>query len=828
MVKAFLSHSSKNKGFVGEVARRLGEASVEYDAMTFEAGAKTLDEITRGVEDSILFVFFISNESLNSEWVKRELLTAEMSILDGSKRFLPILIDNSISYDDPRIPEWMQLEYNIKYVSKVSYCTRLIIDALRVASWNLYSHFSVVGSTYVGRNEQISILEQRLGDIDRRKPLCCFVCGLPTIGRRSFFMHVLLKTRGVKYGYKPRVINLNYRNSIEDFIVHLYGLGSTSYSQENLNALGTMSMDDKIHFAANLLLELLTAKEALIIDDYNCIVSRKGELAVWFDEIIKIVGKSIGKLRVCVASRTNVRNRDIRYRDEYFSISIDELEFSERALLLETLLEEEDLELSKEECQSISNVLTGYPEQVKYAVAVVKECGYPYVEAHLNEIVDFSKERIENLLRDFEEKGNLRIQFLKLLSMAETLSLGLLEDVFGKEKGRGLGEIIEHFANNFVISYVDSSKEYIRLNDSIKDYIQRLDIKLESSYLENLNIHIRKAVENYALAESDPSDFIFSLKEALKKNEELPSGLLIPSHYANAMRELYNYDKKYDTVIRLAKRILQNEDSLDARIIAEIRWWQCMSMARKGHSEFLSEVQYFSGSDYNFLMGFYYRLKGFNVEAINQLEKALRERSNFNQAQRELVQAYINTERYDDASDYAEECYMREPTNPYFIQSYLSCLIHLDGNKNRSLIEQLLSELKERKGEKAAEMYLTSNAYYCAFVKQDINEALDYVQAAINKYPNNKYPYLAQLEIMEKFNIPLPQLQVAVDNIERNFEDKHDIYSRVQFICAKCVVLARSKSRYSALIYMQEKMKSSRFSSRVIEDIKRKVEIYGL
>ena len=78
MIKAFLSHSSTDKeNYVRIVAKKLGKQNIHYDEFTFEEGEKTITEIFKGIDQSELFVFFISNESLNSAWVKKEIFTAK-------------------------------------------------------------------------------------------------------------------------------------------------------------------------------------------------------------------------------------------------------------------------------------------------------------------------------------------------------------------------------------------------------------------------------------------------------------------------------------------------------------------------------------------------------------------------------------------------------------------------------------------------------------------------------------------------------------------------------------------------------------------------------
>ncbi|WP_219994777.1 toll/interleukin-1 receptor domain-containing protein [Klebsiella pneumoniae] len=50
MIKAFLSHSSKDKEhYVRNVANWLGKENIIYDEFTFEEGERTLDQIMEGL-----------------------------------------------------------------------------------------------------------------------------------------------------------------------------------------------------------------------------------------------------------------------------------------------------------------------------------------------------------------------------------------------------------------------------------------------------------------------------------------------------------------------------------------------------------------------------------------------------------------------------------------------------------------------------------------------------------------------------------------------------------------------------------------------------------
>ncbi len=68
MIKCFLSHSSRDKdSYVRLVASRLRSEVKVFDEETFEAGMLTADEIARGLDESTLFVIFISDAALTSQ-----------------------------------------------------------------------------------------------------------------------------------------------------------------------------------------------------------------------------------------------------------------------------------------------------------------------------------------------------------------------------------------------------------------------------------------------------------------------------------------------------------------------------------------------------------------------------------------------------------------------------------------------------------------------------------------------------------------------------------------------------------------------------------------
>ena len=110
-MKAFLSHSSKDKAFVRSVADLLGLSRCEYDEYTFEFTLNA-EAIRRALKRCNLFVFCLSENSIRSDFVTEELRAALEARASGLIRKVLIFSRDLTSYK--LLPEWMR-EINVAY-----------------------------------------------------------------------------------------------------------------------------------------------------------------------------------------------------------------------------------------------------------------------------------------------------------------------------------------------------------------------------------------------------------------------------------------------------------------------------------------------------------------------------------------------------------------------------------------------------------------------------------------------------------------------------------------------------------------------------------------
>lgn len=815
MTQVFLSHSSKQKGFVEVIASKFGKFNIVYDAWTFEAGNKTLDEIYSGLDSTGIFVYFISEESLTSPWVEKEINKAEEYLKNGKlKRFLPLIIDHNVKHSDDRIPQWIKDEYNLKFISKPTKSYDLIKQGLRLVSWELYPKRRQADQLFIGRTSQIKQFEERIYNYDLPAPASVIVSGLTSIGRRKFIKHVLVNSNKVRAHYSPPIITLDSRNSIEDLIIKLYGLGYSQQPATIISDLSIKPITEKVNIASNLISELNGNNDILFILDNLAIVSRDGNIVDWFLPINSIISNLKG-LAVCVISQARTRAKNLIHNNAVFAIEIPELEPYERKAFFKSLLDIEEIKLNQEDFKVISDQFSGFPEQIIYTTSLLMHEGKDHVIRNPHEIIEYNTEKVARLVRSFTN-NQLALQILKILSESEFLSFNVLEVIL-QEDFNEARDIISQFSNEFIIEYVGNTREFLRLNDSVKDYIQRLGYKLIDKYNTNLQQHAQHAFKDYEIFDRDISDYVISFKEALKQGYNVPKEFLIPSHYVNAMRELYNYERRYKEVVTLADRILQNEKYLDKRIIKEIRYWLCLSLARRRDRRILEEVQKIDGADHNFLLGFYFRIVGRHEDAIHRFNKVLEEAPNFYRAKRELVQVYLNTEQYDEAFALARENYYMDKNNPYNLQSYFRCLIKLEGPKQKNELKNLLQDLEKNPHEKAHEMFMTAQAQYYALVENNDFKALKIADDAIAAFPKNIYPCLTKLELLRRSN-NISELEKTIKDIETKYDPESDIFSKLPYLSAKCVLYGKTGQKEQALKILNKEIRNN-FSQNIYNNL---------
>ena len=755
MNRAFLSHSSKQKKLVSQIASNLGKQKCVYDDYEFEAGMPILDEILKGLSNTELFVLFISNDSLDSIWVQKEITETER-ILDKNlnNHFYPILIDNSISASDKRIPDWVK-KYLLKPMTDPFLITKKINQKLRELSIERNPLFKAKESLFVGRNSAFETLEAKMFSITDVKPSSIIVSGFDGIGRRTFLKMALKRFGKINEFYDPIYIALSTKDSIEDFILKLQDFEKEN-TDEFLIHLKDISFEEKIELAKQTLVKVQKSNEYVFIIDSGCIVHPSMKVANWYLNII--ADKRFKNLfTLNIISRFRPSNGLLKINKNLINFHLTSLSDSDTEKLFVKYSNLFNLDLKTDNAKEILGILNGIPSQVHYSVEYIANYGIVDALKNKNEIIDFGETEVYYLIDLVKAKGELAYNLLILMSSFEFVSYDLLYSIIDERDS--VEKLLEDFYIIGVFDLVGANKEYIKVHYPIVDYIKRskskLDKKHSSKLRENIKSFISKSDDE--MEYGDISQLLFNIKGAILAGHKLPDRYYIPSFVLKTIVELY-YEGNYKNVISLIDKMLENSKRLDESLVREFNYWLCLCLARKSSSRFETAVETMDGADYNYLYGFYYRFKKDYGKSENNLNRALEKYPNFQRARRELVNILLLKEDYSKALELAKANYQNQKLNAFHIQAYFICLIRKQylTKEDKIVIEELFKNIERSYDTKAKEIGNVMKGEYAFYIKKDNASAIQILRECIKTNSSKHYAVKALQDIYEKCSLHQP------------------------------------------------------------------------
>lgn len=800
MIKCFLSHSSKDKAsYVRPVAEKLKTEVKVFDEETFEKGMSPAEEIIAGLGETSLFVIFLSEHALESDWVKNELSRAKF-LLDQDKidRIYPIIIDEGLDYTDSRIPQWMRDNLNIQPILTPGIAARKINARLTEISWNYHPRLKEKKEIFVGRNALVNTIEERLDDFSLPTPSAIFASGLTSIGRKSLLQYALRKASCVRESFEFPVISLSPYDGIEDFILKLSDLGLSK--SERIHERLSGSYAEKIELAQELVHKLFLEKERVLIEDRGALVGTEGKVVDWFSNAIE-PAKEEGYLSFIVASRYRLNASTNRVSPEFFAVSVGELDVNERKGLLVRYSKFEELNLSKEDLSFFSDLLSGYPEQVLYAVNLVRDNGVHKAKRLSHTIQQYASDKAKVVLDGLKNEQQV-LNLIHLLSKFEFISYEVLFEIVDEQT---YFPVLEKLLASSVCERMGTSADYVRVNEAIRDYVSRNRFGIPTIFDAAVKAHVNSFIQRYSDENPDISDYLFSAQEALRTGGDIPQDLIIPSVFIKTIKKLYDEDRNYQEANSLADRILQREKSLHSNTINHIRFIKCQCLARLRSADFFNEVRKVPEPDRSFLYGFYYRLSGDYTKAEENLNRIISKGRRDPRTLGELVLVYMQSDEYDLAFSLAKENYRARKNNPINANNYFSCLIIRERTpENKEELEQIISSLELDTSDRAQEMLYSAKARMAAFYDNDEKRSMAIIEDAIDRFPSVDYPTLTKADLATFFKNE-KALKEAVGKLEKNVSRNAQTFR--PYIRYKATLLAMSGELHQAKLLVSKELK---------------------
>lgn len=738
--RAFLSHSSNDKNLVGKIAKAMGDKCV-YDSMTFEPGMPILSEILDGMSQSEVFVLFISESALSSDWVKKEITNAKEMSADNIKRILPIIIDKTIKHDDERIPDWLRGSYSIQYIDNENIILNKIYTRLRY--FKFIENSANQKETFIGRSKLFDNFNTALiSSIDRVPTYIIAYNYLTGIGRRAFMKEALRRLQLLERYQEPIVVSLNKSESLESFI---YSLNSIKKVPDIWELdLSKKTLEEKIEIAKSLVQKFVDACELIFIEDDGSFILPTHKIASWFQAIIdderfknRLVFILISHFRPDYISVRNTTNQGL-------SFPVDELSKEDTLTLFNLLLRNNrnSISATAEDFKVISTVLTGVPAQIYFAIELLR-CDRAYALTHIKDIETFSDTfpiSLINELRKYPEA----LQLLIFLSKEDIISLDVIEQVFGKTSD--VNQSLSILNDYGSISMVMDNLGFIKLSPTVARYIQRAEIALDSS-IQNA---YEKTIKNYdqksldELLREDYSKFVIRLRSLIAKGQAIPEKYFMPSLVLKSIIQEYQAGH-YAYVIELCERLLAN-NTFDNEIEWSTRYRLSMAYARdlNKSDEFFKSLDYFKGQgnylDYNFMLGFYYRIRDRHERAIEYFDKALKINPNHQSSLREKVNSLLALERFDVAYDLAKSNYLSNRTDVMHAHAYFKTIICSEKQNNeQNDVDLLMDQICNSKDKRAPEIFRCMEGEYAFYVDHNKTRAEELLVEAIHLNNNKEY-----------------------------------------------------------------------------------------
>lgn len=347
------------------------------------------------------------------------------------------------------------------------------------------------------------------------------------------------------------------------------------------------------------------------------------------------------------------------------------------------------------------------------------------------------------LLRPFHENEAV-LNVIRLLAQSEVFSVEFLCQIFNTDQ---LVPIIGTLVSEHVCELIGAEGEFVRLVDSVRDFVKRNNLNLAPELREAVNTAIKADIRQGNWDEYDSSRIAFVVKNALANGQSLEPRFMIPSHMLRAIKELY-YDRGgLRRAVQLADVLLAKERNLEPQLVQDVRYYLCLVLARLRDPRVLEEAQRIQGDEHHFILGYYFRLVGRQRDAIERFTRVLTGAFVGARAKRELVEVLLQMEQYDEARDQARKNYQENRTNQFHIQAYFRALV-LGSYPEQHLaqLKALCAELDAVGSERARQMAMIGRALIAARCEHDIR-ALDLIDDAIAAFPRIVYPTLAKFDI---------------------------------------------------------------------------------
>jgi tetratricopeptide (TPR) repeat protein len=754
-MKAFLSHSSKDKGFVEAVADLLRPGTFELDSLTFDAGAVNAQTILEALNRSDLFCLFLSTSSVRSAYVEFEtLLGMEFLARGGIKKFLAICLDEE-AFD--------LASANIKFFSIVRR------GLLPEATARLIQGFLVSASTssaarahpFLGRTEEIAELEQQVSDHARPLTKGFFISGIYGSGRKTL-VQKFYEQQYPEVGRIFPTITIDPLAGLEEFhrqvLTALRPTMTVSDLKTRVQSFAIAPNSEKRRQITQLINSLLPAREAAFLVDTGGLQTEAGALEPEVDQVISNL-EARPHPPIAIIARRMIPLRLRRPQNDLAYLSVGSLKRDSSENLISRLLKDKGITATREQISELVNLGDGHPFNFYRMADEITERGMEPFLANPREFIEWKHRQSSEYLRRIELSSE-DILILGLLRLAPELDFTAIITALPIDPATASDRLLRltnvHAIEASEGSFLISPPLRIAIEkDSRISLAEQVQATAIRALVLTLSIRLEEGTAPITLIDSA---VLLALQEGGLLADYV-AAFLLPSHYVWLAKRKYDAEA-YRQSIHLCQEALDRADRLSPTGVVAACRYLCLAAARLGEdSTFelgIRRLESFAQDDWAksnvlYLRGFNYRMKGNLPKAEEAFRASHRILPGNRSATREIAAICLARNNLDEAETYAREALSQAGSNPYFLDMLIAVLIRRYGNSVQHLpkINELFDRLEQVSEEEGRSFFTTRKAEF-EHRWGDNGRALTLIEAAVAKTPRIFEPRRLYVEILLK------------------------------------------------------------------------------
>jgi tetratricopeptide (TPR) repeat protein len=663
MRKAFICHSSKDKEYARFVAKKLRRANVVFDEFSFDPGQDFRDEIIKHLDQSALFVFLASQQSIQSTWCKYEIDQAQLKRMDGGiSGQLAIIIDPTVSFAD--LPNWMR---NAKALVQ----TRPS-QAVRDIQQSLFS-VSLPGASklFLGRQT----LQTEFTDaLATTAPHVFIINGLEGIGRRSYLERVSSDSLGLHLG--PFFL-VDDTHAIEDVYLQVLEETADIGTRKDLAAeaakFGGLDVADQIREVSARLHALCQDRNLPCFVDRGGVLEDLGEYNETFALLMSEFLSSGEDHYLAFIHRRRPSLTNLPHRQAALGQTIPPLSLNDTKLLLVQLLKRNGISTDRAVTDDIAVMMGGYPPAAHFTATYSKLYGIDAVVSDRSVLADFKARNFSRFLSDLNLSDSSWLA-LQYLSSEVAVPLPAIAIALGKDAEVAAAIVRGLIDQSLVLVFGDS----YALSPPIREAVERVKGYLSSEQYSRIADGLTKTF--WSNEDVAPSLQVVDATLHAVARSDAPSltkyaDLVRPSTLHRLATECY-HRKQWESALEYAKRVeLMDPRRRDAwsihfKALVQLERWDEAERVLRDIEGKRDRISYY-------LKGFMLRRRGKHADACRAFESALRSGDRANAVYRDYADSLYRLGRFDEAAEKVRVVLDRDPENIFILdllaRVYLDC-----------------------------------------------------------------------------------------------------------------------------------------------------------